>query len=47
MLQAVSGLVGWALGAAVGPGTLIVSVFVGPTVDLLTRAVFHSRRVTA
>ena len=47
VLQAVSGLIGWALGAAVGPGTLLVSLFVGPTVDLLTRALFHSRKVSA
>ena len=47
VLQAVSALVGWALGAAVGPGTLLVSLCVGPTVDMLTRAVFHSRKVTA
>lgn len=47
VLQAVSALAGWALGAAVGPGTLIVSLFVGPTVDLLTRVLFHSRKVTA
>jgi uncharacterized membrane protein YczE len=47
VLQAVSALAGWALGAAVGPGTLIVSLFVGPTVDLLTRVLFHSRRVSA
>jgi uncharacterized membrane protein YczE len=47
VLQAVSALVGWTLGAAVGPGTLIVSLFVGPTVDLLTRVLFHSRKVSA
>src|SRR5690349_5211371 len=47
VLQALSALGGWALGAAVGPGTLIVSLFVGPTVDLLTRVLFHSRRVSA
>ena len=45
VLQAVGALAGWALGAAVGPGTLVVSLFVGPTVDLLTRVLFHSRRV--
>ena len=47
VLQALSALGGWALGAAVGPGTLIVSLFVGPTVDLLTRVLFHSRKVSA
>ena len=47
VLQAVSAVGGWALGAAVGPGTLLVSIFVGPTVDLLTRALFHSRKVSA
>jgi uncharacterized membrane protein YczE len=47
VLQAVSALLGWALGAAVGPGTLIVSLLVGPTVDLFTRVLFHSRKVSA
>lgn len=47
VLQAVSALGGWALGAAVGPGTVVVSLCVGPTVDLLTRVLFHSRRVSA
>jgi uncharacterized membrane protein YczE len=47
VLQAVSALGGWALGAAVGPGTLLVSLLVGPTVDLLTRVLFHSRKVSA
>ena len=47
VLQAVSALLGWALGAAVGPGTLLVSLLVGPTVDLLTRVLFHSRKVSA
>jgi uncharacterized membrane protein YczE len=47
VLQAVSALTGWALGAAVGPGTLLVSLLVGPTVDLLTRVLFHSRKVSA
>lgn len=47
VLQAVGALGGWALGAAVGPGTLLVSLFVGPTVDLLTRVLFHSRKVSA
>jgi len=47
VLQAVSALTGWALGAAVGPGTLMVSLFVGPSVDLLTRLLFHSRKVSA
>jgi uncharacterized membrane protein YczE len=47
VLQAISALAGWALGAAVGPGTLLVSLCVGPTVDLLTRVLFHSRRVSA
>jgi hypothetical protein len=47
VLQAVGALAGWALGAAVGPGTLLVSLFVGPAVDLVTRALFHSSRVSA
>ena len=49
VLQAVSGLIGSGPSrAAVGPGTLLVSLFVGPTpVDLLTRALFHSRKVSA
>jgi len=47
VLQAVSAVGGWSLGAAVGPGTLLVSVCVGPTVDLVTHLVFHSRKVSA
>ena len=47
VLQAASALVGWALGAAVGPGTLLVSLLVGPAVDQLTRVLFHSRKVSA
>lgn len=47
VLQAVSAVGGWSLGAAVGPGTLLVSVLVGPVVDLLTHVVFHSRKVSA
>jgi uncharacterized membrane protein YczE len=47
VLQAVSAVAGWSLGAAVGPGTLLVSVLVGPTVDLVTHVVFHSRKVSA
>jgi uncharacterized membrane protein YczE len=30
-------LVGWLLGAAVGPGTVLVIFLLGPAVDLLSR----------
>ena len=41
MLQVGGALTGWALGAAVGPGTLLTALLVGPAVDLTTRTVFR------
>ena len=41
VLQVGGALGGWALGAAVGPGTLITALLVGPAVDLTTRTVFR------
>src|SRR5664279_5356689 len=38
-VQAVGALGGWLLGAAIGPGTLLVIVLIGPAVDLITRSV--------
>ena len=40
-LQAGGALGGWALGAAVGPGTVLTALLVGPAVDLTTRTVFR------
>jgi uncharacterized membrane protein YczE len=37
ILQGGGALVGWLLGAAIGPGTLLVIVLLGPAVDLLAR----------
>lgn len=37
VVQVSGALVGWLLGAAVGPGTLLVVLLIGPTVDLLQR----------
>jgi uncharacterized membrane protein YczE len=37
ILQAGGALIGWLLGAAVGPGTLVVIVFLGPAVDRVAR----------
>jgi uncharacterized membrane protein YczE len=42
ILQCSGALVGWWLGADVGVGTLLVVVLVGPTVDRLSREVFHT-----
>lgn len=39
LVQAGGALVGWSLGAAIGPGTLLVIVLLGPAVDLLRRRV--------
>jgi uncharacterized membrane protein YczE len=44
VLQTGGALAGWALGAAVGPGTLVTALLVGPAVDLATRRLF-SRNV--
>lgn len=38
LVQAGGALVGWLLGAAVGPGTVLVFVVLGPAVDLFRRA---------
>ena len=46
MLQVGGALGGWALGAAVGPGTLITALLVGPAVDLTTRTVFRRKTPT-
>jgi uncharacterized membrane protein YczE len=37
IIQGGGALVGWLLGAAVGPGTLLVIFALGPAVDLITR----------
>jgi uncharacterized membrane protein YczE len=42
VVQGVGALVGWLLGAAIGPGTVLVIVLLGPAVDLAGRsAVVH------
>lgn len=38
-MQATSALVGWLLGAAIGPGTLLVIFLLGPAVDLVSSRV--------
>ena len=38
LVQAGGALVGWLLGAAVGPGTVLVFLLLGPAVDLFRRA---------
>ncbi|HEX6873350.1 MAG TPA: hypothetical protein VF163_19815, partial [Micromonosporaceae bacterium] len=37
LVQGGGALIGWALGAAIGPGTLLVVFLLGPAVDLLAR----------
>jgi uncharacterized membrane protein YczE len=39
VLQGGGALLGWWLGAAIGPGTLLVIFLIGPAVDLVSRAV--------
>ncbi len=39
ILQGGGALVGWLLGAAVGPGTIVVIFFLGPMVDLAARLI--------
>jgi uncharacterized membrane protein YczE len=39
LLQGGGALLGWWLGAAIGPGTLLVIFLLGPAVDLVSRAV--------
>ena len=38
-VQCGGAVVGWLLGAAIGPGTLLVIALLGPAVDLLSRRV--------
>jgi uncharacterized membrane protein YczE len=47
ILQVGGALIGWSLGAAVGPGTLLVVLLVGPAVDLASRRLFGQARVSA
>jgi len=37
LLQGGGALIGWLLGAAIGPGTLVVILLLGPAVDLVSR----------
>jgi uncharacterized membrane protein YczE len=46
VLQAGGALAGWALGAAVGPGTIVTALLVGPAVDLARRTLFRAPRAT-
>ncbi|MET3806556.1 putative membrane protein YczE [Nakamurella sp. UYEF19] len=39
VFQGLGALIGWILGAAVGPGTILVVIALGPVVDLLRRRV--------
>ena len=39
VLQGGGALVGWLLGAAIGPGTVLVIFLLGPAVDLVSRRV--------
>jgi uncharacterized membrane protein YczE len=43
VLQAGGALGGWALGAAVGPGTVLTALLVGPAVDLARRTLFRAQ----
>ena len=51
VLQGGGAVLGWLLGAAIGPGTLLVIVLLGPAVDLLARRVpvldIHASRTAA
>jgi uncharacterized membrane protein YczE len=38
LVQGGGALVGWLLGAAVGPGTVLVFLLLGPAVDLFRRS---------
>ena len=40
-MQIASALIGWALGADVGVGTLLVVLLIGPVVDWMSRAIFR------
>jgi len=46
-LQGVGALVGWSLGAAIGPGTLAVIFLLGALVDLISRRIRALRRTQA
>lgn len=46
-LQVGGALGGWALGAAVGPGTVVTALLVGPAVDLARRTLFRAPAVAA
>jgi len=39
LVQATGASIGWLLGAAIGPGTVLIVLFIGPTVDWLMRTV--------
>ena len=45
LVQATGAVIGFGLGAAVGPGTLLVALLIGPVADWMQRAVFlrHAR----
>jgi len=43
LLQGVGAVVGWLLGAAIGPGTLAVIFLLGPLVELLSRRLLTRR----
>ena len=47
VLQVGGALGGWALGAAVGPGTLVTALLVGPAVDLARRTLFRAPRAAS
>ncbi|SER89697.1 hypothetical protein SAMN05216199_1366 [Pedococcus cremeus] len=47
VLQVGGALAGWALGAAVGPGTIVTALLVGPAVDLARRTLFRAPRATS
>lgn len=44
VLQGAGAIVGWLLGAAIGPGTLAVIFLLGPMVDLMSRQLVSRRR---
>ncbi|HET6626710.1 MAG TPA: hypothetical protein VFG63_09990 [Nocardioidaceae bacterium] len=44
LVQGGGALVGWLFGAAIGPGTILVIVLLGPAVDALRRTVPHLER---
>jgi uncharacterized membrane protein YczE len=44
VLQGTGATAGWLLGAAIGPGTLVVIFLLGPMVDLMSRQLVSRRR---